>query len=278
MMVFCKKSVNSFLGIPGVPSEPIKSQSSKCGLRLITSDAHRLPNVIESSVLKPAALSPPLPPLAVPEKKDPGGIGFIDEVGGGVDGLMSCTESLGFESSDERRFDDGMGFCESKAASTSGASTARRTKSGSERWRERKKKFPPPLSSLNQNGQPSFYLRPVRKDGRLELTEIRIDRPETLRAHREGGRLTLQLVRNDHYFLPIDEEQELEENKELKFQLQEENEEIEGTEDNGIGENWGFRVTGEGLRRCHELLMSQHNHHHHPNNLHVWRQHCVPTS
>ncbi|GAU11559.1 hypothetical protein TSUD_345500 [Trifolium subterraneum] len=86
-------------------------------------------------------------------------------VSGDVDGLMSCTESLGFESSDERRVnDDDDVNCDENE--------------NDEIWRRKMmmkkaesrgnlmRSFPPPLTSLNRNGKPSFYLRPVRKDGR----------------------------------------------------------------------------------------------------------------
>ncbi|CAN1131347.1 hypothetical protein LINPERHAP2_LOCUS6354 [Linum perenne] len=90
----------------------------------------------------------------------------------GVDGLTSCTESLGFESCDSGEF----------------YSTA--AGDGDVRWRDRirerrrrreagkVKKFLPP----NKNGQPNCFLRPVRRNRRLELTEVRIDRPEVLKA------------------------------------------------------------------------------------------------
>nr|XP_009769809.1 PREDICTED: uncharacterized protein LOC104220609 [Nicotiana sylvestris] len=68
---------------------------------------------------------------------------------------------------------------------------------------KKEKKFPPPLSSLNQDGKPNFFMRAVRKDGRLELTEVKIGRPETLLASGQDGQLRLRLIR--------DEEEETEE-------------------------------------------------------------------
>ncbi|XVE62950.1 hypothetical protein DITRI_Ditri06bG0160300 [Diplodiscus trichospermus] len=253
---FCRTTVQS-MAFP----------SSKCGLGLISNETQArvadIPNMTSPS-----------------KKKDPGGIGFIDGMGGGVDGLMSCTESLGFESCDERRVDDDGGgggggggggdgdkqFCASE-------SDRWRRKRSEEKVRERNKKFPPPLSSLNQNGQPCFYLKPVRKNGRLELTEVRLPRPEILRAIRENGRLRLHLVCSHVCSSKIDEEEENEETK-PEEQLQEEEEE-------DVEELWKYRVNnGEGFWRCHELVNS-HLHHHrhhindHHNSFHVWRQPCL---
>ncbi|KAJ6380171.1 hypothetical protein OIU76_016763 [Salix suchowensis] len=84
------------------------------GLGLITATTcdpiHKTPNILESTTIKsssPSATPPSSPPppssMASIFKKDLRGIGFLDDIGGGIDGLMSCTESLGFESSDERR-------------------------------------------------------------------------------------------------------------------------------------------------------------------------------
>ncbi|KAF2287959.1 hypothetical protein GH714_003513 [Hevea brasiliensis] len=88
------------------------------------------------------------------------------------------------------------------------------------------KKFPPPISSLDHNGHPCFFLRPIRKDGRLELTEVRIDRPEILRAYREHGRLRLHLVR--------DEDSDI--NEELQVQDQEHEKQAEILEEEKIEE------------------------------------------
>ncbi|KAL6324324.1 hypothetical protein AAG906_012570 [Vitis piasezkii] len=236
MMSFCKKS--SYYRCHD-------AVSTVGGLGFIAAsvEIHRPSNVVESAAVK---TSPP--------KRDPGGIGFIGDVGGWVDGLMSCTESLGFESSDERRVDDEMKTCYEEC------------------WR----KFPPPLPSLNHNGQPSFFLRSVRKDGRLELTEVRIDRPEILRASRQDGRLTLHLIKEDN---GVEEEPPQEEKKKKKKKKKKRKEHEEDDEfEEEVVEEWRFTAAaaaassngGEGLRRCHELVQ-QHHHHH----LHGWSQPCV---
>ncbi|KAL5768443.1 hypothetical protein ACOSP7_014991 [Xanthoceras sorbifolium] len=316
MMSFCRKSVHSFLGLtnlncnnysPTATTAAPPGSPCRHGLGLITDDNGGSPtHVIESSALK--LLPPPSPAVkgggVFLPKKDPGGIGFIDEVGGGVDGLMSCTESLGFESSDERTVDDLI----DQLGNTRVESLTSTTTSSREKWRkvgERRremKKFPPPLSSFNHHGQPSFFLRPVRKDGRLELTEVRIDRPEILRAYREDGRLRLHLIRDDDDEFIKEEEQNY--NQEIQQQQQnnqdqeeekEEEEEIEEKlmeeenihEEETVGE-WKFPVTGEGFRRCNEPMVAHdcHDYHHHRrhhhnmshhHNLHVWGQHYVTT-
>lgn len=297
MTSLCKKSVHSFVGLTNTMDDDSNNWnynsnfSSSCNKHPGAGDDACRPtspyNVIESSVFSKLLPSPPRAttttrsPLfcspSVFSKKDPGAIGFIDYMGGGVDGLMSCTESLGFESSDERTADDHQ-MEEMSNQSSSKARWRKDYRHGRGVGGERKeaKKFPPPLSSLNRNGQPSFYLRSVRTDGRLELTEVRIDRPEILRASREGGRLRLHLVREG------DEVEEAEEGEEsLEEELQDEEtleEEDEKEEEGSVGE-WRL----QGFRRCNEM-MGQHDYHHHQNmsrhhhsHLHVWRQHCVPT-
>ena len=287
MTSLCKKSVHSFVGLTNTMDDDSNNYnynsnfSSSCNKHPGAGDDACRPtssyNVIESSVFSKLLPSPPpattrRSPLfcspSVFSKKDPGAIGFIDYMGGGVDGLMSCTESLGFESSDERTADDHQ-MEEMSNQSSSKARWRKDYRHGRGGGGERKeaKQFPPPLSSLNRNGQPSFYLRSVRTDGRLELTEVRIDRPEILRASREGGRLRLHLVREG-------EEEEEEESLEEEPQDEETLEEEEGI----VGE-WRL----QGFRRCNEM-MGQHDYHHHQNmsrhhhsHLHVWRQHCVPT-
>ncbi|CAN4108686.1 unnamed protein product [Withania somnifera] len=200
-----------------------------------------------------------MPPL------DPGGIRFLDEVGGSVDGLMSCTETLGFESSDERSVDDPVDrnnrdelglFC-------------RRSVCGNNRENKEEKKFPPPLSSLTQDGKPNFFFRAVRKDGRLELKEVKMDRPETLLASRQDGRLRLHLIRDL-------EEEENENFPAVEGEVNETDEDIIDDEEEKL-EDWKFPVTGsgsgDGPRRCY----GGHgpSNHQHPHDLHLWRQRCV---
>ncbi|KAJ6762802.1 FANTASTIC FOUR-LIKE PROTEIN (DUF3049) [Salix purpurea] len=304
MMSYCKKSVCSFLALTNHPMSSVsvdgdydsgvdqklscKCQAGVCssppagGLGLITATTcdpiHKTPNILESTTIKsssPSATPPSSPPppssMASIFKKDLRGIGFLDDIGGGIDGLMSCTESLGFESSDERRFDDDIELCSRER------STIKKVKWRKTGEKKEAKKFPPPLSSLNHNGQPNFFLKSVRKDGRLELTEVRIDRHEILRASRKDGRLRLHFVADEEYEVDEDEH-EHEHEREQEEYLEEEKEgkkeeEVEEDNEEESVEERGFH--GEGLRtRCHELVAHHRHNHHHSN---VWSQQCVPT-
>ncbi|KAM0994959.1 hypothetical protein COP2_010662 [Malus domestica] len=294
------------------------------GLVAATENDHKKsqPLVLESSSIKSSSSAassssspsdsstPALSPVVFEfgKKKDPGGFGFIDDIGGGVDGLTSCTESLGFESSNERLVDDHQiierishvhekanendqdGVEEDACLRMMRHSMKREpkwTKMGKRRVEP--KKFPPPLSSLNQNGHPRYYLRPERKDGRLELTEVRIYRPEIFRAYREDGRLRLLLVSHEPH---IQEEEEpiLEGIEEVQGEekaflddeeeiIEKEEEEEEEKEEDSGGE-W-LKGGAEGFRRCQNLVNHHHvhHHHHHDGNLPVWsqQQHCVTT-
>ncbi|XP_059439807.1 uncharacterized protein LOC132172340 [Corylus avellana] len=312
VMSFCKKSVHAFLGLTTsidttttaftdkLPCHHHISSSLAGGLGLISAagggDIQRSPNVLESSSVKstPPPPPPPPPPPAAPmmmtmmmmmKDKDPRGIGFIDDIGGSVDGLMSCTESLGFESSDERRFDDKIEEeINGNNESSNDGFQRRTTISTRMKWRKEGaevKKFPPPLSSMTRNGQRNFFFRAVRKDGRLELTEVRIDRTEILRASRQDGRLRLHLIRDDP---DEDEEEETDFEEEEE---EEEEEEVSGDEEDRVEEEkeeeesgeWKFPASGDGVIRCHELASHHHHQHHshHQHNLHIWRQHCVTT-
>lgn len=286
-MSFCKSRVHSFLGFsfsttdypvippPSPPSPPPPSLLYGGGLggfiAATSAAADDTSGALES------------------KNRDLGRIGFLDEVGGCVDGLSSCTESLGFESSDERQPEGSGGEEEEvrppraparteKAWKVAGTSTAEVTTKRSER------KYPPPLTSMRRDGQRSFILRPVRKDGRLELTEVAISRPpEILQASREDGRLRLRLVARDQEEDPEEEEEDLNlstsastsSESEIQWYSKEE-EEInrEAEEEDGA---WV-------IRRCNDeeaaatVGVGQDDRHQgrQPHEVHVWRQqHCV---
>ncbi|XP_022150799.1 uncharacterized protein LOC111018860 [Momordica charantia] len=224
-MSFCRKSVHSFLAFADTLS-PFKSHPD---------DDHD----ISFSVSPPPS----------PQRRDPGGVGFVDHNDGGVDGLMYCTESLGFESSDQRRLDENEMITEADNGGGGGVRARRRVLV--------ERSFPPLLSSLNQHGHPNFYLRPVRKDGRLELTEVRIQRPEILRASRGDGRLRLHLI--------MDKQQEDDQEEDIIDEDDEEEEDDEGFVEEGTGE----------FRRCVEAVDGRRRHQHLDD---VWRHHCVTTS
>lgn len=177
-MSFYKRSFHSFLAQTNARRMPFKDDG--------TSQAQRKP--CESGLgLKTLSAHDDI-------KRDPGGIVFAEE----VDGLMLCTEYLGFESYDMRMSDNEVEnkmTCLAEEENERVETRRRKTKKNVVApARETKREFPPPLSSLNSRGQRSFYLRPVRKEGRLELTQVMIDRPEIFHASREDGRLRLHLV------------------------------------------------------------------------------------
>ncbi|KAI8555788.1 hypothetical protein RHMOL_Rhmol05G0201400 [Rhododendron molle] len=325
MLNFCIKSVQSFLAFSakennnnnGTLMLDQQLQSSLHGRRIIPSpvsglgfitfsdNTHNPTNVVDSAAVKPpphptattvakkvdsATIKPPPPTVAttVP-KKDPGGIGFLDEVGGSVDGLMSCTESLGFESSDERRVDDQVmeRITSEEPGSRAGAWMKWKRMRG-RRDEVEARKFPPPLSSLNPDGRPGFFLRPVRRDGRLELTEVKIDRTEVLHASRQDGRLRLDMVRD---VADVEEDHEEEEKVDIDNNniiiIEEEEKVKEGKigdivkeeEELGVREKWVIPAVvnggGDGFGRCHEVASHHHRHHNLPHNLHAWGQHCL---
>uniref|UniRef100_A0A5B6Z2A9 Putative SPX and EXS domain-containing protein 5-like n=1 Tax=Davidia involucrata TaxID=16924 RepID=A0A5B6Z2A9_DAVIN len=281
MMSFCKKSVHSFLNFANSSetvtvesrrhcSNIIPSPAGGGGLSFITlsGDIQRPANVVESAAVKSAPSSP---------KIHHGGIGFLDYVGGSVDGLISCTESLGFESSDERRVDDDDHHHHQIENINNDELLFLKTTPPliRSRWKRimaknEVKKFPPPLSSLNHDGKPNFFLRSVRKDGRLELMEVKINRPEIFRASREDGRLRLHLIRDDDEDADVEEQAETEE-EDVEEKIEKDEEVLHGEH---RANEWRFPATsggGDGFRRCHELVSHHHCHH----NLHGWSQHCV---
>ncbi|KAI4303547.1 hypothetical protein MLD38_039158 [Melastoma candidum] len=317
-MSFCKKGLHSFLSFtslsdttttqsPSPPSPPppppllhkCQPGSLAIGLASATGDALRPPNVLESATVGPP---PPPMPLSTPFhsvfadgcglRKDTNGfltVGFFEEVGEVVDGLMSCTESLGFESSDERRVDEGVhdlgkdGVREGEGELDIRPCVLSRAKRREESERMRDRKFPPPITSLNDKGRPSFFLRALRRDGRLELAEVRIDRPEILRASRADGRLRLEFIKEAEGL-----KEDVEESSDtIEITEEEEREEVEeeetattttsASEEEGRSKEWKVAVSsGEGFGRCHEMVGHGHGdgcHHH--NDLHVWRRHCV---
>lgn len=137
-------------------------------------------------------LHPNSPPtimhMHVPDSPPPPNqIGFIEDVGEGIEGLVTCTKSLAsFQSIDvSGEIDDNDNNDDEEDEDNCWRKT---------RVAEGRGNFPPPLSSLNGNGQPSFILVPVRKNGRLQLSKVRIKKPKILYATRQDGRLKLFLV------------------------------------------------------------------------------------
>ncbi|KAK4723942.1 hypothetical protein R3W88_026721 [Solanum pinnatisectum] len=106
---------------------------------------------------------------------------------------MSCTESLGLESFDERTiYHDNQNIQNLNDHGVKSFPSCNKTISVD---KKEDKSFPPPLSSLNQDGKSIFSLKPTRKDGRLELNEVKMDIPSSIVvASRQQGRLRLNLI------------------------------------------------------------------------------------
>ncbi|CAI8585517.1 unnamed protein product [Vicia faba] len=92
------------------------------------------------------------------------------------------------------------------------------------RNREKKREFPPPIPCLAQTQNLASHMsyvliRYYTDEGRLIIKEQRVKHHEYFHAHRENGRLTLQLVPlghddDDDYFIEADEQDEEEEEEE----------------------------------------------------------------
>ncbi|CAK8537421.1 unnamed protein product [Lathyrus sativus] len=85
--------------------------------------------------------------------------------------------------------------------------------------REKKREFPPPIPCLAQTQNLASHMPYVLKryytdEGRLIIMEEKVKHHEYFHAHRENGRLTLQLVplghddNEDDCFMEVDEQQE----------------------------------------------------------------------
>ncbi|XP_004494646.1 uncharacterized protein [Cicer arietinum] len=244
-----KKNIHSLLNFTTTTTHTQSHRSLISGLSLLLNKSDRFSNVLQSTMLNlnsnPSTITG-ISEINFPPPK----IGFV---AGDVGGLTSCTESLGFESS------DGMDVIDDSVKVINDNDEIWRNKMMMKRCENRgnlMRSFPPPLSSLNRNGKPCFYLRPVRKDGRLELTEVRIHRPEILHASRHDGRLTLHLIPDQEELQEEEESQEEEEEEELQ---EEEEDRVKMAMVVGSSSN-------EGLRRCHEMV-NQHEHGVHGNHM-----------
>ncbi|KAK9161400.1 hypothetical protein Syun_007741 [Stephania yunnanensis] len=279
MMTLFKNIIHSLLDMSSYSSSTQgkrhrpETLPSGGALILLSTDALRSPpNVVEASVVSAAKTNSP------PAKKDPPVSDDIITAGGGggsaaAAAMSSCTESLGFESSDQME-EEVPGYAAAAAAVQdcdrdcgNWSWAVRRRRREREREERKEREIPPPIPSLNSNGQSRFFLRPVRANGRLVLTEVRINRPDQIfRASRQDGRLRLH-VAESHY---KNHQQPLQEQ-----QIEEAEMVVPTTE---ACRKWRVPVTGsEGLRRCHEITRTQYHHHHHHNHMTLWNHQCVTT-
>ncbi|XP_021772971.1 protein FANTASTIC FOUR 1-like [Chenopodium quinoa] len=284
MTSICRNnSVNSFFGLPppsleedhfsqafhqtlGGCSSLLPPSQTPCNFTLAV-DNHNNP-------LKPIEAIAGSP--AVSAAGDKGNSAHID--------LMSCTESIGFESSDEMisSFDDlGRNCCRnydgesSSSSSSEGHFSRRRERGVGKRWEERK--FPPPLTSLSENGRRNFVLKSVRNEGRLEIIGVMIEHPEILCATRDNGRLRMHLVKSagvsDDEEDDGDDTEEVENEEEETAELSDDEAEAETAAAAEEEREWRrvpATAAAGGIRRCYQQRVMHH----------VWgpQQHrCVTT-
>ncbi|KAF9618286.1 hypothetical protein IFM89_000921 [Coptis chinensis] len=244
MLSFCINTVHSLLTLSSLEREPEyeHERDSHCqnilsGLQTLTKDSQKPVNVLQSVTIKKNEM------------------GFIDGVLGNsacsvMEAMNSCTESLGIESSDQ--LEEDVDIDEKRLVLRS--RLKRRRMVDDRRSEDVKKKiFPPPLSSFNEN----FYFKSMRNNGRLEIKEVRIDRkPDFLHASRHNGRLTLHLIEPVH--VPnVEKEEELKESVESVEEVKE-----------SVGNVERLRYYAS-YRRCYDLT----RYHNQP----IWSNHCVMT-
>lgn len=260
MINFCKKSFNTLFNTASTISPPGEDSSANhhhitplpvtncdTGLNvLITSGKSPKPKNVTVSSLTNS-----------PVKSDQIETGLKVLNSGDIDRLASCTESLGFESCNERSINNNFYSSEKSRANEKSRKFDKKNKG------IKNKSFPPPLSSFNGNGKPEFFLRPVRNNGRLKLTEVKINRPERLRASREDGRLRLNLVESEY-----------------------KSDDVITSTDHVVGDKLGddmdkkivkeLKFPGNigGGEDCRWLREMANNHHHHQHNMHGWGALC----
>ncbi|XP_068660983.1 protein FANTASTIC FOUR 1-like [Aristolochia californica] len=249
-MSFCK-SFQTLFGLSDVDDRRHFSLPSPGGLCLIARKFQKPANVVESSAVGKNS-----------GDKEDDALTFDDEGGrdGDGDGFLTCTETLGSESSDER-------VATREGIDERGVVAVREDQMDRERWirksrlqsRKMETKFPPPLPGLDPKGRSRSFLKADRKDGRVLLTEVRIERPEVFCAKREGGRLRLQVVKSTQRIEEENEdEHKEEENKEEKREAERREEEEEHCG------KWEFH-----FQRCHHLGNHFSS---------IWISRCVTTS
>lgn len=285
-MSVCRNSVNSFIGLPPVLEEDHFSQAFHQTLGVPSppsSPPYFPPNYLNLTLnpLKPIKV---LDPLTTSPAVSAGDLAGDSRNSGHID-LMSCTESLGFESSEEMMSSlDDLGSFEScnsrrnngglSSSSSSSFFLRRREKRVSSLLEE--KNFPPPLTSLSENGRRNFTLKSMRNNGRLQIVGVMTEHPEILYASRDNGRLRLHLVKDvnhhhhhhDHHDNHDEKEKNTEEREkeEEREKTEEENQEDDVAEDDDDDEEeeeeereWKNPTVGRLRRWCY---------YHRP--MHVW--------
>ncbi|CAL5208548.1 unnamed protein product [Lathyrus oleraceus] len=184
-----------------------------------------------------------------------------------MDPLMVCTESIGFESMPLVDDYDCSTIDENNEGGddNNDEDCWRNTRVDEEKDVNGNNTFPPPLSSLDGNGLPSYILLPVRINGRLQLNKMNVKRPKTVYADRENGRLRLFLVTDQCYIEDDDAEQEEEKMvEESRYEYEEE----KMVEESRYEYEEDDRVRDENNKKryhCHQQLVNHHIHGSHGN-------------
>lgn len=111
------------------------------------------------------------------------------------DSLSLCTESLGFESSDDIEDSNFEKELErSRKCVKKNEEKEKENTCESKRLERRSVEFPPPITTI---GKRWMSFKSHRRDGRFILKEIRVPNQEVLHASREDGRLKLKFVQSD---------------------------------------------------------------------------------
>ncbi|KAF9607130.1 hypothetical protein IFM89_032352 [Coptis chinensis] len=234
----------------------LPSSATSAGLISITTDHQKPTNILEA-----ASIKPPTNTTSPTAKKDSSMLDEISSATGLVDGLSSCTESLGFESSEQME--------DSILETSTRSKTLVKPVEDRVRCRDLVSKFPPPLSSMRVNNghYSTSFLKPVREHGRLVLTQVTIKRPEIFNASRGNGRLRLQLIN-----------QESESESKGERVIRELKKESDEAQEKGGQWKVPLATGGQSLSaRCNELK----NHHHHGhvshNHQQLWNHQFVTT-
>lgn len=94
-----------------------------------------------------------------------------------------CTESLGFESGNcsVGEGEEELHVLPSTSKNEEEGNLVRGKRKGIQR--KNQNQFPPPLRWMStKHGKQSWYMKSERKDGRLILTEVRIERPQVFQV------------------------------------------------------------------------------------------------
>ncbi|CAL5353862.1 unnamed protein product [Camellia sinensis] len=160
--------------------------------------------ILQSVAVKPTAS---VSDGEMPTAGDITAIGTEVDSRSSVERFATMTESIGFESLNERAK---CGELKEESSPTTTTELMARARSRETMRRVRLRNFPPFLSILNRNGRLRFNLSKVREDGRLQIIQVRNDWPEFVRSSPRAG----QLLIIDAHHQEEDEEDEAYSNEE----------------------------------------------------------------